>query len=327
MMHAVNNANSMKSKFQPFLLGLSALVMLQLSPTTVFAFEGRIQATLTRGDDTQNFYYTVGTNQLRIERAETNWPHAKNIVARDTGAITLMFPHNRSFVRLKNVAAGGPRGPLAGEGGSLPPGPALGLAPGVDNRAAVSPGIVPSSTAGKMPTATATVGPTNLPGVPARPQMPQMPQLPAGVGPQAAAGLGTMPAMPAMPMMPMMPMEKAELKATGEKTNLLGYTCARYELKQRGEVMEIWATDKLLPFQAWLPNQPSRFGPRLIEEQWSEMLRTKKLFPLRAVLKFENGPERLRFEVTAVTPEKIKDEDGKLFQPPPDYHELEPLPF
>ena len=122
-------------------------------------------------------------------------------------------------------------------------------------------------------------------------------------------------------------MEKPELKATGEKTNLLGYVCTRYELKQRGEVMEIWATDRLLPFQPWLANQPPRFGPRMIEEQWGELLKQQKLFPLLAILRFENGPERLRFEVKAITPERIEDHDGKLFQPPPDYHEIEPLPF
>jgi hypothetical protein len=128
-------------------------------------------------------------------------------------------------------------------------------------------------------------------------------------------------------MMPMPGMDKLELRATGEKTNLLGYACIRYELKQRGEVMEIWATDQLLPYQPWQQNQPPRFGPRMIEEQWSELVRARKLFPLLASLKFENGPERLRFEVKTITPEKIEDRDGQLFQPPADYHELDPLPF
>lgn len=130
-----------------------------------------------------------------------------------------------------------------------------------------------------------------------------------------------------MPAMPMMPMETAELTATTDTTNLLGYACTRYELKQRGEVMEIWATEALLPFQAYQPNQPHRFGPRMMEEQWGELLKAKKLFPLLAVLKFENGPERLRFEVRSVKPEAVEDKDGSLFQPPADYHELDPLPF
>ena len=139
-------------------------------------------------------------------------------------------------------------------------------------------------------------------------------------------GAGIPGGMPALPMMPM-PDDALELKATGEKTNLLGYACARYEIKQRGEIMEIWATDKLLPFQPYLQNQSPRLGPRLIEEQWGDLLRARKLFPLLATLKFENGPERLRFEVKTVSPKKIADEDSALFQPPANYQELKPLPF
>ena len=130
-----------------------------------------------------------------------------------------------------------------------------------------------------------------------------------------------------MPAMPLMPMEKTELKSTGEKTNLLGVACEKFELRQRGEVMEIWATDKLFPFQSYQQNQPPRFGPRMIEEQWPEMLKARKLFPLLAILKFDNGPERYRFEVKAITPEKVIDPDGALFQPPPEYQEIQPLPF
>jgi hypothetical protein len=65
----------------------------------------------------------------------------------------------------------------------------------------------------------------------------------------------------------------------------------------------------------------------MIEEKWGDALRAKKLFPLLAVLKSGGGGERLRFEVQSITPEKIADQDGTLFQPPADYHELEPLPF
>ena len=48
---------------------------------------------------------------------------------------------------------------------------------------------------------------------------------------------------------------------------------------------------------------------------------------LLATLKRENGPERLRFEVKSVTPQKAEDQDGALFQPPADYQEVQPLPF
>jgi len=133
-------------------------------------------------------------------------------------------------------------------------------------------------------------------------------------------------AMPAMPMMPM-PDEAMELKATGEKTNLLGLACEQFEIKQRGELMEIWATRSLLPFQNYVRNQPPRFGPRMLEERWAGLLTEKKLFPLRASLRFENGPERFRFEVQAITPQKLKPEDAALFLPPQGYFEIQPLPF
>ena len=132
--------------------------------------------------------------------------------------------------------------------------------------------------------------------------------------------------MPAMPM-PMMPAAALEFKATGQKTNLLGFACERYELKQRGETLEVWATDQLLPYQPYLQNQPHRFGPRMIEEQWPGLLTSRKLFPLLVILRFDNGAERFRFEVKSIQAEKIADPDGKLFQPPPGYHEIEPLPF
>lgn len=37
------------------------------------------------------------------------------------------------------------------------------------------------------------------------------------------------------------------------------------------------------------------------------------------------GPERVRFEVKSITPEKVTDDS--LFQPPSDYNEIQPLPF
>ena len=133
--------------------------------------------------------------------------------------------------------------------------------------------------------------------------------------------------MPAMPMMPPPMMERMELHDTGQKTNLLGYVCEQYEIKQRGETMEIWATDQLFPFQPYVQNQPHRFGPRMIEEQWPELVTAKKLFPLLATLKFDNRAERFRFEVQSITPQKLTDEDEQLFQPPTNYFEIQPLPF
>ncbi len=122
-------------------------------------------------------------------------------------------------------------------------------------------------------------------------------------------------------------MQEMELQDTGQKTNLLGFACEQYEMKQHGETMEIWATDQLFPFQPYVANQPHRFGPQMIDQQWGDLLKTKKLFPLLATLKFDNGAERYRFEVQSVTPQKQTDEDTKLFRPPTNYFEIQPLPF
>jgi hypothetical protein len=274
-------------------------------------FEGRISAAFTRGGEVETLLYTIGTNCLRIERGENDRPYPKNLVARDTGAVTLLFPNNRSFVQLKA------REPNA-----------LDAPQGFPARAQMAAGV-------PIQAPPPVIGPTNLPGTPAPPQMPAMRQLPPGVGPQATPPDGG--AMAAVPVMPPMSMEALELKATKDTTNLLGYTCVRYELRQRGEAMEIWATDKLLTFEPYQQNQGHRFGPRMIEDEWGQLLKAKKLFPLLAILRFErpspsaNGappaasPERLRFEVKSITPEKI--EDDALFQPPPDYHELPAMPF
>jgi hypothetical protein len=328
------------------------------------AFEGRIAAEVVRGTETTALLYAVGSEHLRIEVTGSDWPHPVNIVELKSGAVTLLFPHNRSFVRLENRGAQAPsppgiaglpalpippgigpqpsfptRGPVAQPPAAslpgapaipnvptpvagLPPGvgpqpPAVGPAPALPNLPALPPGLPPGI--GPQPPATGTT-PTlpNLPALPAG--------LPPGIGPQPP-GAGAVPAIPRMPAMPMIPMpgEKLELTLTKDTRDILGFPCTRYELKQRGQTLEVWATEKLLPFQQYLRDQPHRFGPRMLEEQWPEMLQSRKLFPLRVTLCFDNGNETFRFEVKSVTPEKIADE--KQLAPPTGYHELRPLPF
>jgi len=261
---------------------------------------------MIQGNQTNALLYTVETNFLRVEMPATNWSNPVEILDLKSGALTLLFPHNRSFVRLKPAT----ENPSPFTSGL----PALPL----------PPGVLPASL-GPQP------GTVAAPGVQATPAgAPQilLPPggLPAGIGPQApGASAPSALQMLAMPT-PMMT-EKMELKATGETTNLLGFVCQRYEIEQRDETLEIWATDKLFPYQAYVRNQPHRFGPRMIEERWPGLLTAKKLFPLRATLRFDNGPERFRFEVKSVTPQKLSDEDTKLFEPPAGYSEIQPLPF
>ena len=288
------------------------------------AFEGRINAVMTRGSQSDSLLYTAGTNFLRVEMTATNWPNPVDILDRNSGELTLLFPNNRSFVRLKQGSATVPVAPVG-----VPP---TGLGePGADPRSSFnSPGDVSGQrpqTAGETPALPMPpgVGLQSAPGTPAMPAMPPrpvMPNLPPGVGPQPVPfgetpnGAGGMPALRHADAHDAGNEQKLELQATGQKTNLLGFACEQYELKQRGETMEIWATDQLFPFQPYVQNQPHRFGPRMIEEQWPELVKAKKLFPLLATLKFDNGAERFRFEVQSVTPEKLTAGDEQLFQPP-----------
>jgi len=184
------------------------------------AFEGRISAVLTQGSQTDALLYTVGTNFLRVEMTATNWPNPVDILDRKSGALMLLFPHNRSFVRLKAAtenAAGRPPGGALGETrptpmppGGLPPG--IGSQPGPSG-AGITPGL-PSAPAGApqiplppngLPPG---VGPQSQPGIPrdplaTSPGTPQLPLppggLPPGVGPQSpgasSPGIFQMPAI------------------------------------------------------------------------------------------------------------------------------------
>jgi hypothetical protein len=317
---------------------VATLVLAAAIVPTALAFEGRIEAAITQGSETTPLLYTVGTNVLRIEVTGTSLPNPIDIVDLKSDAMTLVFPHNRSFVRLKTVATDAVRGPQKGNEPSSAP-KAIGAATTPPDAPAMPmppPGVGPQS-----PPNPAAAGPPGVPPMPAPPG-----GLPPGIGPQFRQG-GTgpsaptvtsmptipgaeMPAILAMPPMPMMlPMTggKIELKPTGKKERILGFASEQYELKQRGETLEVWATSQLFPYQPYLRNQPSRFGPRMIEEQWGELLTAKKLFPLRASLHYDNGAERFHFEVKSVTPQKIDNKDGKLFQPPEGYFEIQPLPF
>jgi len=252
----------------------------------VSAFEGSIRATLNQGGESADLLYSIAAGQLRVERVETNLPHAVNLVRMDDGEVTLVYPQNRGFVRLSNKPAAA--------------------------SAAVPPGFPQPPS-----------GPPGLGATPAPASPPGAGQAFAAVAPPMQGGAG----WPAGSVRPPPRTEPLELKETGQTTNLLGFDCKRFELKQRGTTMEIWATEQLFPFQVYTETQPNRLAARFIENRWPELLKARNLFPLLATLKSDNGNERLRFEVVSISPQQFKDEDMKLFLPPAGYVELKPLPF
>lgn len=163
------------------------------------------------------------------------------------------------------------------------------------------------------------------PGAPSA--SPRTPPMPAGIGPQSAFPMVSAGAAPGMAMVPMPPMgmERLELRDLNEKTNLLGYACEHFQIHQRNATMDIWATDAIAPFQPYLRSQP--IGASTPEEKWGELIQAKGEFPLLAILKSDNGLERLRFEVTSVIPQKLMNESASLFQPPANYRAVLPLPY
>src|ERR1017187_6569665 len=72
-------------------------------PPSAFCFEGSIHAAMTRGSQSDVLLYTVGTNFLRVEMTATNWPNPVDILDRNSGELTLLFPNNRSYVHLKSA--------------------------------------------------------------------------------------------------------------------------------------------------------------------------------------------------------------------------------
>lgn len=305
-------------------------------PVAASAFEGSIRAVGGPAGAPADLLYTVGTNFMRVEMTATNFPHAIDVVDLRSGEITLIQPLNDTFVRF---TPGAPRAfvppphahhPGGGAQVQAPSRPLVGIGP---TNFAGMPGM-PVPPNGLPPGIGPQAHANNPPSVSARPSMPEMPMppggLPPGSRPQAhPQAMLSRPAMPAMSAMSMPPPGEIhlKLKATDETTNLFNYPCRRYEITCRGQIMEIWATDQLLPFQVYLSTEPHRLGPPILEERWGRLLATKKLFPLKAVLRMESGPERYRFEVRSITPRKLTAHETASFEPPAGYVELQPRLF
>lgn len=302
-----------------------------------FAFEGKIQAVTHHSGTTKGLLYTATTNAIRVEITDTNFPNAIDVMDFNSGQMTLIQPMNRTFVRFTPGAPHAPTPPPHAfhpnaEARLQPPAMPAGMgptnAPGMPGMP-MPPGGLPPGFGPQQQSANAIAAP---PGAPSMPAMPMPPSgLPPGIGPQAhadPAGAGAMPGMANMPPMPMVPVGGGlEVRATGETTNLFNYPCQRYEIRQNEQVMEIWATDQLLPFQPYLGMEPHPFAPPTIEEQWGRLLSAKKLFPLSAILRLDGGVERYRFEVQSIEPKQLTAADLRGFQPPEGYTEMQPRPF
>jgi hypothetical protein len=99
---------------------------------------------------------------------------------------------------------------------------------------------------------------------------------------------------------------------TGEKANILGYSCEKYEVTTSKGVTDIWATDQLGMFgglsMGGAPGRHSSAAP----QEWESVIKGSGFFPLRVVTS-EGGKEKFRLEVTSVDKMSLPD---SLFMPP-----------
>ena len=225
------------------LMCLWSFALQVLSDGTTEPFVGRIETKIAIGGDLQYIVYTAGTNMIRIERTDTDRPWPLNLMDRTTGERTILYPHNRSYIKLKEPTP---------------------------NRDQVSR--------------------SGFPGMPAI----------------------------------MATAEPRQLVATGDTTNLLGFTCERFEIKQGIERMTVYAADIGLSFASWRQHAQPALDLRGLEEQWGSTIAGKNMFPLQAVLIIDDQHELLRYDVTSITTQKTGDQLPCLFVPPPDYQEISP---
>jgi Domain of unknown function (DUF4412) len=318
-------------------LSFSVLFCLVVSPSlaadTNNSFEGTISATLARaGTEATHFVFTRKGSLLRIENT-TNKLEPVNIVDLDGKKLTIIYPHNTTFVHVDLAK-------VSAQPGAPPLPPNFPAPPkSVEETDNASPARTFPGTTTSSPTN--RIGPniSPPPGFPSPPPMPSVPQMPnpASAGPPmsmpqmpnnpGAPGIGM--GMPPMPMpMPGM-VGPGELKKTDKTKKIQGFECALYTVSERGENFEIWATSDAAMFPFQLIKRDflgRRFGPQMLEETWPELLSSKSLFPLEVTLKMEpGGQERLSFKIDKIDKKKI--DDTKLFEPPEKYIEIQAPQF
>jgi len=74
-------------------------------------FTGRIEATVTRGTEQTRLLYTIGADALRLEVLEAKTPTPVDLVDLKSGVLTIVFPHNSSFMRARRGSVAPRPGP------------------------------------------------------------------------------------------------------------------------------------------------------------------------------------------------------------------------
>ena len=286
-------------------------------------FEGILTVTETRDGISTQTVYTGKGEKLRIENADKSKPEPINVVDLAAKKLTIVYPHNSSFVVLDLIKNDAPSSSSNRAPGVIaPPDSTEG---GVSHGLAFTPPPRPGL---------ATSPPPGFPTPPPAPSMPAMPNL-AGAGPM-------MPPIPALGGTG----AATELKKTEKTKKIQGFNCVCYTLSDGTEIFEIWAAPDadLFPFRLLQTSfQNRQFGPRMLEEQWVELLQKQSLFPLEASMRTilhhpvesragatapadpDRAPaqsqERFSFKVEMIERKKI-DNTETLFSPPKNFNEI-----
>ncbi|MEK6754785.1 MAG: DUF4412 domain-containing protein [Bacteroidota bacterium] len=110
--------------------------------------------------------------------------------------------------------------------------------------------------------------------------------------------------------------EQAGVERTGETDEIEGFTCDQLLVKTETGEIEIWATKELGTagtFYTVTNEPPASLTP------WQNVILSQGYFPLRTILKNDEGDELTRFEVSSV---KKKSLSESLFRHPTDYEKI-----
>lgn len=106
----------------------------------------------------------------------------------------------------------------------------------------------------------------------------------------------------------------SEMKRTGQKKDILGYTCEKWVYKDDDNTVESWITNELGTFMFISDPMQGKKRPR-----WQSELESEGYFPMEVVVKDESGKTESTMTVTAVEKKSL---DNSMFQPPKGYQKF-----
>jgi hypothetical protein len=111
--------------------------------------------------------------------------------------------------------------------------------------------------------------------------------------------------------------DAAQMKRSDETMKILGYTCHKYTFDEDDGPVEIWATDQLGQFVAMPKGNPMQ--PTPTKKSWDQFI-AGDFFPMRILALDKKGMERMRWDLTKVTPKTLPE---SLFSVPTHYRKLD----